>query len=61
MLTRLLDFHVLTSDVTPDEADSRGAPAYPHNIAPGDPWATRLDAPAPAPADLLALNGVDTS
>ena len=63
MLSKLLDFHVLTSDVTPDEADSRGAPAYPHPLAPGDPWASRLDvgarAHSPPVTDPLALNGVD--
>eukprot|EP01060_Flectonema_neradi_P012608 TRINITY_DN19385_c0_g1_i2.p1 TRINITY_DN19385_c0_g1~~TRINITY_DN19385_c0_g1_i2.p1 ORF type:complete len:533 (+),score=79.03 TRINITY_DN19385_c0_g1_i2:70-1668(+) len=47
----LMDWLVLTSDVTPVKQDSRGPPKYPYPIGP-DPWS------AISPTDYLTINGV---
>lgn len=63
LTNRLLDWLLLTSDVTPAVLDPRGTPQYPHPIPP-DPWAApeaarrAAHALQPSPADLLAVNGV---
>ena len=38
LMLALLDWHILTGDVTPDATDSRGTPGYPHPIPAGDPY-----------------------
>ena len=63
LLGRLLDHHILTSDVTPTYVDKRSPPQYPHVVPLNDPWAVpgvvgaEAEA-APASEDLLAINGV---
>lgn len=69
MMRQLLDWLVLTSDITPEYVDPRGPPKYPHEVPP-DPWAQPMS-PAPSfastqshlqlfgdPTDLLKINGV---
>lgn len=56
MMTALLDWLVLTSDVTPEHTDSRGGAPYPHALPAFDPWANPVS--VPSPLDYLAINGV---
>lgn len=49
LMGQLLDWMVLTSDVTPGHTDSRGAPKFPYVMEPGDPWV----------ADFLTVNGAN--
>lgn len=64
MLMDLLDWHILTGDVTPDSVDSRGAPRYPHPIPPANPYAQPLAGEGDAPVvpwageDIFAVNGI---
>ena len=64
LLGRLLDHHILTSDVTPTYVDKRSPPQYPHVVPLNDPWAVpgavgvEAREAAPASEDLLAINGV---
>jgi len=50
LLQHLVDWMVLTGDVTPGWIDSRGGPKYPYDLPPGDPWSHVTD--------FLAINGV---
>ena len=57
LMTALLDWLVLTSDVTPMQTDHRGGARYPHALPSFDPWAAP-PANTPSPLDYLAINGV---
>ena len=56
LMAALLDWYVLTSDVTPEQTDNRGGAPYPHALPSFDPWAA--PASTPSPLDYLAINGV---
>lgn len=61
LLTRLTDWLVLTSDITPELEDSRGLPAMPNPVNPQcvvQPLPPPTPSPAPPPLDYLAINGV---
>ena len=61
LINKLLDWMVLTGDVTPDSVDSRGGPAFPHPIdaacVPAESGSNDQTA-APKYRDLLEINGV---
>eukprot|EP00039_Didymoeca_costata_P024404 m.10206 g.10206 ORF g.10206 m.10206 type:complete len:545 (+) comp4220_c0_seq2:22-1656(+) len=61
MVQKLLDWMVLTSDVTPVSLDSRGPPKYPFPIPPGDPWAKPgTMQPQEDVMDYYSVNGITT-
>eukprot|EP00051_Salpingoeca_urceolata_P014020 m.177673 g.177673 ORF g.177673 m.177673 type:complete len:625 (-) comp17969_c0_seq3:169-2043(-) len=55
--TKLLDWLLLTSDITPSTYDPRGPPSYPHPV-PSDPWNRPLDEEQPPVTDYMKINGV---
>ena len=58
LLVRLLDHHVLTSDVTPTHTDRRGLPKFPYLLPSSDPWAAPMTMTPTREDDPLAINGV---
>ncbi len=58
LTAQLLDWMVLTSDITPDNLDSRDLPPFPNPIAP-DPWAPEyFPQTQTPPSSYLRVNGV---
>lgn len=58
--------YVLTSDVTPETVDGRGAAPFPHALPDYDPWAAPMHGPMGtphpphvSPTDYLAINGIN--
>jgi hypothetical protein len=61
LLMALLDWNILTSDVTPETVDGRGSAKFPHPLPSYDPWGSSPPAGeqwAAHPLDYLAVNGV---
>ena len=63
LLAHLLDWSVLTSDVTPSFTDGRKIPKSSYAVNPADPWATRLEQQRELQrrhleGDYLGINGV---
>lgn len=58
LLLALLNWNILTSDVTPEKLDARGGTRFPYPLPPADPWADPAVWTGPSPDDYFAINGV---